>query len=1442
MRHLVLLLLLLSSSLTTAFAQNSEDCVDAHVLAPTAIALSNIADITIDEVSGSGTEAAEWFSVNEGPCGAERTFVARPDDKSYWFVFSAETSGDLELLITPENLGTSYEFALWRGGCPNDATCGELFYCNYSGVEVCDGAFKPIGVSTDPINKFNYDALADLNLFVYPESIALEAGENYYLLVQNTDKASNSICTPPLESDSLGFMIQFDGTAVIGPEIIHEAPIALQPTPNTTVLNQCAGDQVTFAVSQVQNASTYDWMSQSTIPDAIITPNALGDSATVTFGTTSGQICMELICPIQSIICWEVQVDQVPDLAAIPNAVASCESVDLATRFQDNNNVNGTVAYYETTEDAMNETNPLSSSIVSISGNYWARKTTSNACFDIVQMTVLVDNIAISVVDTFRVCNETFVNFRDDLTIQSLNGNAGDLLFVFYTDSLEAVNRNNPFTPPVAFDNGTYWVRAENQNGGPCFDITSFEFIIDTAPEIASIPTQELCGETCFQLLDLPLNSSDGNSLTNVEVAFYDNEADALAGSIANTIDTEICTDGTYWVRVSSSTTCFDVTDFTIAFSPSPDIDGLTLTIDCQFGCVNLANLTLTEKNGIDVANLFYSYFPSQAAAEDPNATPLTVDELEICNPTEIWVNVTNLENGCFDVAPITIAGMPLATATLSGDQVICAGGAGVLDIVFTGTPPFNLRYTDEVGFFDTIATTNNFTLFVTPNSTRTYSLFSFTDDTGCIGNATGTAMVTVSEAPIISNLTQDCNTDNSAYTLSFDITGNDTYTVQGTTGTLTGNTFTSDPIPSGTSFTLEISGTDGCPPTTLNIAFSCACNAAVDAMDIQPIDVCDREAAIGSYLGPGAENLDGGTRFFVLHDSPTANLGNVIGFETVPIFTFDDATMQHGVTYYMSAVVTRTDIMGNPILDIANNSCLVASIGVPVTFYSVPEASLSLSSPTICKGESASLTFTITGVGPFDVIFFDGAGLRPLMDIPNGHTISVNPEFSTNFYIESVEQSGINNCESMPLLASNQVDLTVFDLPVIQEVVTSCNAEGTRLVLTFEIIGGDQATYNIDGLGGTFKGNEFTSDSIPHNTPYTISVSDVNNCPTVPVSDVAECFCTADIAVEIATLQPVSCSGEQDARLSAVPINGKAPYSYFWSTGATTQNVNNIAPGMSAVSITDANGCLVTSSIELAEPTSITASINAINPSCFDTNDGALLFVQVEGGTGNYTYSFNNSAFRAEGQRSGLAAGVYPIAIRDDNGCEWADEATLNNPPQLDVSLGDNKVLDLGDSLTLTPQVNETGVLLEWESEDPTLCVDCPALTVKPSTSQSYKITVVNNAGCIATDQVLVQVQNQQRLFVPSAFSPNGDGFNDLLHPFAGVEVQAVPMFRIFNRWGELVYEMTDMNQNDGFNGWNGTTLSGRKAPPGVYLYYAEVNFRNGTTDINTGDVTLIR
>ena len=1058
-------------------------------------------------------------------------------------------------------------------------------------------------------------------------------------------------------------------------------------------------------------------------------------------------------------------------------------------------------------------------------------------------MNILVDVIDIEVADTFRVCDKNFVDLRTELPIQNISG-AANLVHFFFTSQQDAIDRTNPLSPPVASftDEGIIWIRTEKQGATTsCFDIEPFEFILDSAPDVAAIPNQALCGNTCLQTTDLSLTDPMGQAIVGFELSFYSSQTEAQAGDPNNSLGTEVCITGDYWLRVASSPTCFQTLPLRADFHPTPNIDDLMIDLDCQFGCVNLADLSLTEINGLDPTILQYDYFASQADAEDPAASPLS--NLNICQPDVVWIRVVNTDNNCFDVAQLTISGIPLAEAKLSGDQTICGGDMATLAINITGNAPFVISYTDGVNFFDTTATTNSLTISVLPDSTRTYSLLSVKDNMACVGNTNGTALVMVNNRPILDNLSYNCNANSTEYELSFDIIGNSTYTVQNIAGTQTGNSFLSDFIPTGTNFTFQIISSDGCIPLEQDIVFSCECNSVVDLMDLQPIHVCDREAAIASYLGPGGENLEKEDfRYYVLHTNSDTTIGTVINYSNIPIFTFDDATMQNGTTYYISAVITKESTPGVPILDINTNPCMDVSEGTPVIFYSIPEVSLSLSSPNICQGEPVSLTFNIQGVGPYNLVFYDGSGLGTLMDISDGHTITVSPSFSTSFYVESISQAGVPNCNDTPLRNTNEISLTVFDTPVISNIQQHCNEIGDRLIITFDVTGGDPSSYSVNDLTGSFKGNEFFTDSIDANIPYQISVSDVNNCPAAPITGTTECLCTADISVNINTNQAISCRGEKDAILSAQSVNGAAPYNYFWSSGATTQQARNIPPGQSFVTMTDANGCEVHDTVSLIEPTSVIANFNTLPLSCYGSRDGMILIFDEQGGTGAYTYSFDNGQFQSDGLKNGFSAGVYPIAVRDANGCEWTGEATLQNPPELDVFLGGNAIINLGESYSINLQVNQeiNGIL--WESADTSLCMNCLDPIVYPTKSGTYKVTVGNMEGCIASDQILIQVKNDRRIFIPNIFSPNGDGSNDLLHPFSSSEVQDIAMFRVFNRWGELIYEKKDVDTFSNLEGWDGITKEGRDAPPGVYLYYVEVAFKDGSSEVLTGDVSLVR
>jgi gliding motility-associated-like protein len=101
--------------------------------------------------------------------------------------------------------------------------------------------------------------------------------------------------------------------------------------------------------------------------------------------------------------------------------------------------------------------------------------------------------------------------------------------------------------------------------------------------------------------------------------------------------------------------------------------------------------------------------------------------------------------------------------------------------------------------------------------------------------------------------------------------------------------------------------------------------------------------------------------------------------------------------------------------------------------------------------------------------------------------------------------------------------------------------------------------------------------------------------------------------------------------------------------------------------------------------------------------------------------------------------------------------------------------------------------------------------------------------------------VDQTESVYVPNAFTPNGDGINDVFTVYGSVDVRKVNRLMVFDRWGELLYEATDFPANDLTNGWDGTFKT-KKMNAGVYVYYTEVELLNGEKVIRKGDLTLLR
>ena len=318
-----------------------------------------------------------------------------------------------------------------------------------------------------------------------------------------------------------------------------------------------------------------------------------------------------------------------------------------------------------------------------------------------------------------------------------------------------------------------------------------------------------------------------------------------------------------------------------------------------------------------------------------------------------------------------------------------------------------------------------------------------------------------------------------------------------------------------------------------------------------------------------------------------------------------------------------------------------------------------------------------------------------------------------------------------------------------------------------------------------------------------------------------------------------VSCTGSNDGSATATPLTGVSPYTYFWNDGSQTETISNISAGEYMVTITDANGCTASATTTITEPTAIQVNAISVSPSCDEFN-GSITLENISGGVGPYEFSFDGSSFSQFSNNATtveLPVGNYDLTIMDANDCEISDNLSILESPELMVELGDDLVIPLGDSIQLEPQTNFTPVEIIWSEN--INCENCPAAFVQPLDQTTYTVTMIDEDGCTATDFITITVEKERKVFIPNAFSPDDNGINDLFIIYGGNDVAQVNTFRIFNRWGALLFEQTDFQPNDFNYGWNGY-FKNQKLSSGVYVYFAEIEFVDGEKIIYKGDVTL--
>ena len=523
-----------------------------------------------------------------------------------------------------------------------------------------------------------------------------------------------------------------------------------------------------------------------------------------------------------------------------------------------------------------------------------------------------------------------------------------------------------------------------------------------------------------------------------------------------------------------------------------------------------------------------------------------------------------------------------------------------------------------------------------------------------------------------------------------------------------------------------------------------------------------------------------------------------------------------NGVDIVGATDVTYSAVQeGNYTVVVTDGSC--SSTSAPLTISGdLTNPVVSLVQPT-CDVPSGTLTIT-------DPV---GAGFQYSI----GGAYQTNPQFSglaPGDYTVTVQDLA-GTCTSPSTVVTINPIPTPPSAPVAGTITQpTCLVPGGSVSVTSPI--GANYTYNLDG---TNYQASTTFSGLAAGT-YTLTVLD--NSTTCSTQSGTPITITAPANTPQITLleqNNVTCFNTNDGSVSIDVTGGSGTLIYTWTPNAGSgASITNLAAGTYSVNVVDSEGCSDSETFTVTEPNALVVSGTASNVICGASNGS--ITTSVSGGTAPYSYAWSNSSTSAS--ISDLTAGVYTVTVTDDNDCAATNSFTVIITGNLAVSVDPSTTtINAGASVALTATGGDS---YTWTPSAGLSCTNCSNPTASPVVTTTYTVSVSDNQGCTGEATALVIVQKTcDGLFVPTVFSPDNTGpdANNTLCLLGDAACVSSLTFQIYNRWGELMFETTTLEEC-----WDGT-YKGKPIQSGVYVYrlFATVD---GVVIEESGNTTVVR
>lgn len=326
-----------------------------------------------------------------------------------------------------------------------------------------------------------------------------------------------------------------------------------------------------------------------------------------------------------------------------------------------------------------------------------------------------------------------------------------------------------------------------------------------------------------------------------------------------------------------------------------------------------------------------------------------------------------------------------------------------------------------------------------------------------------------------------------------------------------------------------------------------------------------------------------------------------------------------------------------------------------------------------------------------------------------------------------------------------------------------------------------------------------------------------------------------------LARTESPSCYGVDDGAIEVQVAGGTAPYTFRWNEAIPdTPAPANLAAGLYGCTITDANSCETELVVELTQP----PELRPLEFSCREIGGNRPIF-SAGGGTPPYIYSIDGGPFLDNSVFYQLEAGQeHELLIEDAAGCQLLQTFTMPAFTDEKVTLPERLKLELGERRQLEPVLNIPENLIEsieWFPADQLSCSDCLQPEIHALRAGKISLRIDDIFGCTDIVSVDIDLDRQAAIYVPTAFSPNGDNINDQLVIYGDErQVEQLLEFEVFNRWGMLLYQRANFMPNEVDTGWDGR-FQGKRLSSGVYVYRLLYQLTNGEEKVITGDFTLI-